>query len=128
MKIVILSLMLTLLMGSLGFAGDDRGIPVSEKDKIKATMVDYIKDNSTRQGNFLLLDPETKTTRALRYDRIHQGVVKHNDGFLTCVDMIDGGIIVDVDFIVSMADGEYRVSKIAIHKVDRVKRKGHLKH
>lgn len=127
MKFVILSLMFTMFLGSLGFAGDDPGIPLSEKEKIKATMVNYIKDNSTRKGNFLIFDPETKMTRVLRYDHIHQGVVKHNDGFLACVDMIDGGTLVDLDFVVSKADGEYRVSKIAIHKVDGVNRKGYLK-
>ena len=130
MKITIgfLSFMLIGFLAGVGFAGDDSSIPLSEKDKIKTTMVNYIKGNSTRSGNFLILDPQTKKTKYLRFDQVHQGVVRHNDGFLACVDMFDGNTIVDVDFVVSKDGGEYQVSKIAIHKVGGVTRKGHLDH
>ena len=108
------------------FAGDDSSIPTSEKDKIKTTMVNYIKGNSIRNGNFLIHDSKSKKTMHLKFDHVHKGVVKHNDGFLACVDMLMGSAVVDVDFVVSKADGEYRVSKVAIHKVDGDKRTGHL--
>ena len=110
------------------FAGDDPSIPASEKDETKNTIVNYIKGNSTSNGNLLIQDPKTKKTMHLKFDYVHKGVVKHNDGFLACVDMLIGSAIVDLDFVVSKEDGEYRVSKIAIHKVDGVKRKGHLDH
>ena len=115
-----------LTMGA--FAGDDPSIPASEKDKIKTTMVNYIKGNSTSNGNFLIQDSKTKKTMHLKFDHVHKGVVKHDDGFLACVDMLMGSAVVDLDFVVSKEEGEYRVSKIAIHKVDGVKRKGHLDH
>lgn len=111
-------------MGS--FAGDDLSIPASEKDKIKTAMVEYIKGNSTSVGNFLIHDSETKETMHLKFDHVHKGVVKHNDGFLACVDMLIGSAVVDIDIVVSKGDGEYRVSQVAIHKVDGKKRKGHL--
>ena len=108
------------------FAGDDPSIPEAEKAKIKTAMADYIKSNSTRKGNFLIQDAKTKKTMHLKFDHVHKGVVVHHDGFLACVDMLMGSTVVDIDFVVSKEEGEYRVSKVAIHKVDGVKRKGHL--
>jgi hypothetical protein len=121
-------LIVTVLLTSWAFAGDDPSIPASEKDKIKTTMVNYIKRNSTRYGNFLIQDSQTKKTMHLKFDHVHKGVVIHNDGYLSCVDMLMGSAVVDLDFVVSEEEGEYRVSKIAIHKVDGVKRKNHLDH
>jgi len=121
-------ILITVFLAVGAWAGDDPSIPASEKERIKNTMVNYIQANSTRHGHFLLLDPKTKKTRRLKFDHVHKGVAKHHDGFVACVDMIDGDSLVDVDFVVSMDDGEYRVSKVAIHKVDGEKRKGHLDH
>ena len=130
MKITIgfLSFMLIGFLAGVGFAGDDSSIPSSEKDKIKNTMVNYIKGNSTSNGNFLILDSQTKKTKYLRFDKVHKGVLRHHDGFLACVDMLEGDTVVDVDFVVSKDGAEYQVSKIAIHKVGGVKRKRHLDH
>ncbi len=113
---------------SVADAGDDKSIPADQKDKIKQTMVDYIKENSTSQGIFLIQDAVTKRTLRLKFGEVHQGVVKHHDGFLACVDMLEGDKVVDLDFVVSSDQGEYRVSKVAIHKVGKEKRKGHLDH
>jgi len=124
--LVLILISVFLAVGAL--AGDDPSIPTSEKEKIKNTMMNYIKSHLTRHDHFLLLDPKTKKTRRLKFDHVHEGVVKHHDGFVACVDMIDGDSIVDVDFVVSIDDGDYRVSKVAIHKVDGEKRKGHLDH
>ena len=130
MKFAMGVLFLTFLMLPIAvvIAGDDATIPAAEKEQIKATMVNYIKNNSTRNGNFLLLDPETKQTRILKFDHVHHGVVKHADGFLACVDLLDGKTIVDVDFVVSKEGDDYRVSKVAIHKVGSAIRTGHLDH
>jgi len=129
---VILSLMGAILVStcllSVGIAGDDKSIPAAQKEKIKQTMVDYIKANSTSQKTFLIQDAVTKQTLRLKFGEVHQGVVKHHDGFLACVDMFEGEEVVDLDFVVSVDQGEYRVSKVAIHKVGKEKRKGHLDH
>jgi len=109
-------------------SGDDKKIPAAEKDKIKQTMVDYIKANSTSKGVFLIQDAATQRTLRLKFGEVHKGVVQHHDGFLACVDMLDGKMVVDIDFVVSADEDEYRVSKVAIHKVGEEKRKGHLDH
>lgn len=123
-----LSSMLTLSLAAVGWAGDDKTIPVSEKEKIKATMVDYIKANSTRNGNLLVLDSRKGKTIALTFDHVHAGIEKHADGFIACVDMLDRKTVVDLDFVVSREGEDYRVSKIAIHQVAGVNREGHLDH
>lgn len=109
-------------------AGGDKKISDAEKDKIKQTMVEYIKANSTSRGVFLIQDAATQKTLRLNFGEVHKAVVKHHDGFLACVDMLDGEAVVDLDFVVSADKGEYRVSKVAIHKVGKEKRKGHLDH
>ncbi|HSG06560.1 MAG TPA: hypothetical protein VLB09_09215, partial [Nitrospiria bacterium] len=67
-------------------------------------------------------------TRALKFGKVHKGVMKHKDGFVACVDMMDGETLVDLDFVVSKDGEEYRVSKVAIHMVGDEKQKGHLDH
>ena len=109
-------------------AGDDKSIPAGEKDRIKQTMADFIKANSTSKGVFLIQDATVQRTLRLTFGEVHKGVVKHHDGFLACVDMYDGKTIVDLDFVVSVDESEYRVSKVVIHKVGKEKRKGHLDH
>lgn len=123
--VVILSLALTVSFSTLGNAGE---IAASEKEKVIATMVEYIKSNSTSAGNLLIMDSKTKMTKKLKFGKVHEGVMKHQDGFVACVDMMDGETLVDLDFVVSKDGEEYRVSKIAIHKVGGEKRKGHLDH
>ena len=109
-------------------AGDDKQLPAAEKDKIRQTMVDYIKGNSTSKGVFLIQDAAPEKTLRLKFGEVHKGVIQHHDGFLACVDMLDGKTVVDLDFVVSADEDEYRVSKVAIHKVGKEKRKGHLDH
>ena len=109
-------------------AESEKAISDAEKDTIKQTMVDYIKANSTSKGVFLIQDAVTQKTFRLQFGKVHTGVVTHHDGFLACVDMLDGEALVDLDFVVSADEGEYRVSKVAIHKVGKEKRTGHLDH
>ncbi len=127
MKITVLffSMVLALSFSTMSFAG---GISTGQKEKIISAMVDYIKSNSTSSGTFLIMDSKVKMTRSLKFGEVHKGVVKHQDGFVACVDMLDGETLVDLDFVVSKEGEEYRVSKIAIHKVGGEKRKGHLDH
>ena len=109
-------------------AGSDKKISEAEKNKIKQTLVDYIKANSTSRGVFLIQDAATQKTLRLNFGEVHKAVVKHHDGFLACVDMLDGETVVDLDFVVSTDNGEYRVSKVAIHKIGKEIRFGHLDH
>ena len=123
--VIVLSLALTVSFSTLGFVG---GISASEKGKVIAAMVDYIKSNSTVTRNLLVMDPKANRTLKLKFGKVHEGVMRHQDGFVACVDMMSGETLVDLDFVVSKEDEEYRVSKIAIHKVGDETRKGHLDH
>lgn len=122
----IFCLLIIISFTTVAFAGDDPTIPVAEKLKIKTAMKNYIFSNSTVNGNYLIQDEKIKKVRTLKFGHVHKGVVKHNDGFLACVDLLDGKSVLDLDFIVNIEGGEYKVSKIAIHKVDGIKRKDHL--
>ncbi len=122
----VFAFLIIIFLPTSGFAGDDPSIPTSEKRKIKTAMVNYIKGNSTVNGNFLIYDGEIGRTRHTKFDHVHKGVMKKDDGFLACVDLLDGKTLLDVDFVVTKEGGEYKVSKVAIHKVEGKKRKGHL--
>lgn len=124
----VLAFVAAVFLSASAFAGDNLTIPEAEKNKIKAAMVNYIKGNSTSNGIFLIQDEKIKKVRELKFDYVHKGVVKHNDGFLACVDMLEEKSVLDVDFIVNKVGDEYKVSKVAIHNVDGIKRKGHLDH
>lgn len=52
-------------------------------------------------------------------------------GYLVCADFSDGASILDVDLTVTVSqnkEGGYKIQRAIIHKVNGLKRPGHLDH
>ena len=74
----------------------------------------------------VLVDKDENKALSLQYDKLHKGMVKYQDGLLACADFTAGQSAYDIDFLVKMVDGHYRVAKAAVHSVDGKKRTGHM--
>ncbi len=92
-------------------------------ETVKATIENYIKQNSTPEGTFALEDTVEGKTWQLVYDYVHDTVNKTEDGrYFACVDLVEGENRLDVDVYVKKADDKLQVDEIKIHKVNGVSR------
>lgn len=110
----------------VSLAADDASIPADVKEKSRAAMEQFIKHEIEVKGSFLLNDPVENKILNLKYDKLHKGMVKYKDGFLACADFTQGKTPYDIDFLVKIVDGQYRVVQAAVHAVDGKKRTGHM--
>lgn len=110
----------------VALAADDASIPADVKEKARAAMDHYIKQEIEVKGTFLLNDPVENKILNLKYDKVHKGMVKFKDGFLACADFTQGKVPYDIDFLVKIVGGQYRVVQAAVHAIDGKKRTGHM--
>ena len=107
-------------------AADEASIPADVKERARVAMEQFIKHEIEVKGTFLLSDPVENKILSLNFDKLHKGMMKFQDGYLACADFSAGKTPYDIDFLVKVADGQYRVVKAAVHAVDGKKRAGHM--
>ena len=112
--------------GSAAVAADDASIPADVKERARAAMEQFVKHEVEVKGTFLLTDPVENKILSLNFDKLHKGMMKFQDGYLACADFNAGKTSYDIDFLVKVVDGQYRVVKAAVHAVDGKKRAGHM--
>ena len=97
-------------------------IPAAED--IRKAISDYVAVKSGEAATFTIDDPETKTTRELTFDKVHERVGKTGDLYYSCADFTDkaSGEKLDLDFDVEAAEGKLNVVDTRIHKVSDVAR------
>lgn len=115
------------LMGAVSLAADDPSIKGKLRTNIQATMSQFINDHTVGQ-TFRIYDPVEGKLHKLKLDKLHEGIVKKGDFYVSCADFVDprNGRKFDLDFLV-IPDGDKLVATQAvIHSVDGKKRKYHL--
>ncbi|MFQ5652561.1 MAG: hypothetical protein ACE5IY_21725 [bacterium] len=76
------------------------------------------------EGAYAIEDEVEGRTRKLTLDYVHSSVHPVDDGsYYACADMKEGASTLDLDFYVRAANGQAKVSKVVIHKIDGVSRK-----
>ena len=110
----------------LSWAADDASIPDDVKQQARMAMEQFIKHEIEVKSTFLLTDPVENKILSLKFDKLHKGMMKFQDGYLACADFNAGKTSYDIDFLVKVMDGQYRVVKAAVHAVDGKKRSGHM--
>ncbi len=111
---------------TVAFAGDDPSIKAKVRTDIQAAMEDHIKHN-TIGDHYMIYDAVDGKMRKLTFEKLHKGIVKKSDFYVSCADFVDaGGEKVDIDFFVVDKDGSYSVLQGLVHKVDGTKRPYHL--
>lgn len=120
--VLILAAVVTTLPGQ-----EHPGINISNTtpaQKVQVTILDYIKQDQTLKGQFMIYDEKTGLVRQqLKFDKFHTVNQINRDQYFTCTDFIDhNNDRLDVDFYINRIDEEqWEVAKIKLHKVNGIK-------
>ena len=113
-------------IGTVGFAGNDPSIKGQMRTGIQAAMNEHIKHN-TVDMQYAIYDSVNGELKWLTLEKLHEGIVKKGDFYVSCADFVDGqGKKYDIDFLVVQDSGNYRVLEAVVHAEDGKKRKYHL--
>lgn len=107
-------------------AADDPSIKGERRSAIQEAMQKHI-DHNTVDGHYVIYDAVTDNVLKLKLTKLHDGIVKKSDYYVSCADFHDrAGTYFDLDFLVIEKKGRFRVLQGVVHKVGSVKRKYHL--
>jgi len=113
-------------VSTAGFAGDDPSIRGQMRTGIQAAMNEHIKDNMVN-GWYAIYDAKKGELKWLALDKLHEGIVKKGDFYVSCADFVDAqGKKYDIDYLVAQEEGSYRVLEAVVHAEDGKKREYHL--
>jgi hypothetical protein len=109
-----------------GRAVDDPSIRGALRAQIWFTMDDYIVSQSG-DGIMRLYDPIEDRVLLMEFRRIHEGIVREGDFFVSCADFVDqDGRKLDVDLLVLQSGENLQVTQAIVHKIDEIKRQNNL--
>ena len=122
----IMAILILLTLALTAFAADDPSIKGERRSAIQAAMQAHI-DHNTVDGHYVVYDAVTDDLLKLKLDKLHDGIVKKADYYVSCADFHDAeGTYFDLDFLVVEEEGSFRALQGVVHKVGRVKRQYHL--
>jgi hypothetical protein len=119
-------LILGLALSSLTMAEDDPSIKGKLRQDIQTSMKSFIR-SETIDGAFYLYDPVEGKLLRLKFDKLHEGIVRKADFYVSCADFVDqNGRKVDVDLLVRDSTGKLITTQAIVHTVNDSKREYHL--
>jgi len=111
---------------NIAIAGNDPSIKGELRSDIRTAMQIHVTDN-TIKGQYMIYDSQKGELKRLKMTKLHDGIVKKGDFFVSCADFEDQqGKVYDLDFLVSPKDNGYRVIQSIIHAESGKKRKYHI--
>ena len=120
------SLILGLALSSLTMAEDDPSIKGRLRQDIQTSMKSFIR-SETIDGAFYLYDPVEGKLLRLKFDKLHEGIARKADFYVSCADFVDqNGRKVDVDLLVRDSTGKLITTQAIVHAVNDSKREYHL--
>lgn len=103
-------------------AADDPSIQGKDRTESQNAMKEYVNNNSM-DGKFIIYDGMKGKLLKLKYEDVHEGIVKKGDFFVSCADFVDpSGNKYDIDFLVAEKEGNFAVFQALVHKVNGKKR------
>lgn len=122
----ILALALFFGLCGVSFGGDDQGIKGQTREGIQSAMKSHI-DGNIVGGKYVIYDAVEGKLRKLKFDRMHEGIVKKDGFYVSCADFVDdGGNKYDLDLLVVDKEGNFQVLETVVHAINGEKRKYHL--
>ena len=117
---------LSILMTTAVTAADDPSIKGELREEIKASMMSFI-DSNMINDKYYIYDAVGGKLLDLKFAKLHEGVVKKGDFYVSCADFIDkNGTKVDLDFLVIKDGDNLKTIQAVVHSLDGEKRKYHL--
>ena len=125
-RVPVIALVLFFGLCGVSFGGDDPSIKGKTREGIQSAMKRHI-DGNIVDGKYVIYDAVDGKLRKLKFDKVHEGIVKKADFFISCADFVDGGgNKYDLDLLVVERNGEFRVLETVVHSINGEKRKYHL--
>ena len=117
---------ISIVLTSVALAGNDPSIKGDLRTNIKASMMSFI-ENRMVNDTFMIYDASKGKLLRLKFDKLHDGIVKKGEFYVSCADFFDEkGKKVDLDFLVIPDGDNLHTVQAVIHAVDGKKRKYHL--
>ena len=124
--LIAVGLLLGLALSSLAIADDDPSIKGKLRQDIQTSMKNFIR-SETIDGTFYLYDPVEGKLLRLKFDKLHEGILRKADFYVSCADFVDqNGRKVDVDMLVRDSAGKLITTQAIVHAVNDSKREYHL--
>ncbi|MBI2566580.1 MAG: hypothetical protein HYV63_06070 [Candidatus Schekmanbacteria bacterium] len=121
-----LILLLTWTLVPPVWAADDPSIQGELRQQVRASMEQFVKDRTVNE-TFLLYDPIEDRLLRLELEKLHDGIVKKGELYVSCADFKDqSGRALDVDLFVLPAGNGMQTTQAVVHKVDGKKRQYQL--
>ncbi len=121
--VISISIMLT---SPIVYAADDSSIKGALREKIKTSMMAYIETRMVNDTFFIFDAPEGRLLN-LKFDKLHEGIVKKGNFYVSCADFFDkNGKKIDLDFLVVKDGDQLKTIQAVVHAVDGNKRKYQL--
>ena len=84
----IMAILVLMTLAFTAFAADDASIKGERRSVIQAAMQAHI-DHNTVNGNYVVYDAVTDDLLKLMLDKLHDGIVKKADYYVSCADFHD---------------------------------------
>lgn len=109
------------------FAADDPSIKGEVRANITKAMLEHVGAN-TIDGDYIIYDAVEGKLLRLKFDALHDGIVKKGDFYVACGDFnAHDGTYYDLDMLVAdQGDGGMRVLQSVVHKREDEKREYHV--
>jgi len=128
-KLVFSSLVLVMAVPLFGMKEShmkDSDMKDSVRKSIVNTMKDHI-DSHSQDGLYSHFDPITGKLLSLKFKKLHKGIAKKGDFYVSCADFTDAkGTKVDLDFMVRNKGYYYYVNQALVHKIGKKTRPYHI--
>lgn len=107
-------------------AADDPSIKGDLRQSIMDSMMTYIKKQMVEE-TFIIYDAPQGRLLKLRFDKLHEGIVKKGEFYVSCADFYtNSGQKADLDFLVLKDGNQLKTIQAVVHSIDGKKRKYHL--
>ena len=117
---------LSIVVTTVAIAADDPSIKGPLRENIKASMKSFIESNMIND-TYYIYDAFGGKLLALKFAKLHEGIVKKGDFYVSCADFIGkDGTKVDLDFLVKKDGDNLKTLQAVVHSLDGKKRKYHL--
>lgn len=107
-------------------AANDPSIEGDLRANVQKSMADFI-EQQTIDKHMYVYDAVKGGLLRLKFDKLHSGIVKKGDFYVSCADFTDQhGNKIDIDFMVRQSESRLITTQALVHSVNGKKRKYHL--
>lgn len=119
-------LLASLMISGQALAANDPSIKGDLRENIQQSMNHFI-EQQTIDKHLYLYDAVNGKLLQLSLEKLHSGIVKKGDFYVSCADFIDqNGNKVDIDFMVRQSSSDMITTQALVHSINGKKRKYHL--